>query len=115
MSSHEDPSAPLQGAPSKNTERKLKNETRTQLISFILMIFITSMAFISIGSDAVPNGFAIPFILMLAGVQVVLQLYFFMHMNEKGTGWINVMIWSGLFVAALTVGALMFLIGEVKY
>ncbi|UTR15217.1 cytochrome C oxidase subunit IV family protein [Salipaludibacillus sp. LMS25] len=115
MSSHSDPSAPLQGGPTKSTERKLKRESRTQLVAFVLMIFMTSLAFVSIGSDAIPNGFAIPFILMLAGIQVVLQLYFFMHMNEKGTAWINIMIWSGMFVAALTVGALMFLLGIVKY
>jgi len=115
MSSHIDPSAPLQGVPTKNTERKLKKEMRTQLISFVLMIFITSMAFLAIGSDAIPSGFAIPFILILASIQVILQLYFFMHMNEKGTAWVNVMIWSGLFIAALTVATLMFLIGVVKY
>jgi cytochrome c oxidase subunit 4 len=115
MSSHLDPSTPLKGEPTKNTQRKLKKEMRTQLISFVLMIFITSMAFLAIGSDAVPNGFAIPFIFILAGIQVILQLYFFMHMNEKGTGWVNVMMWSGLFVAALTVATLMFLIGVVKY
>lgn len=115
MSSHVDPSAPLQGEPTKNTKRKLKKEMRTQLVSFALMIFITSMAFLAIGSDAVPNGFAIPFILILAGIQVTLQLYFFMHMNDKGTAWVNVMIWSGIFVAALTVASLMLLIGVVKY
>lgn len=115
MSSHGDPSAPLQGGPSKRTERKLKKETRTQLIAFVFMIFMTSLAFVSIGSEVVPNSFAIPFILTLAALQVVFQLYFFMHMNEKGTAWINAMIWSGLFVAALTVASLMFLIGVVKY
>ncbi|MGJ9383946.1 cytochrome-c oxidase [Salipaludibacillus neizhouensis] len=115
MDPHADPSAPLQGEPSNQTKRKLKREMRTQLVSFVLMIFITSMAFFSIASDVIPNGFAIPFILILAGLQVVLQLYFFMHMNEKGTGWVNAMIWSGLFVAALTVASLMLLIGVVKY
>ncbi|WP_280769114.1 cytochrome C oxidase subunit IV family protein [Salipaludibacillus daqingensis] len=115
MSSHVDPSAPLQGEPTKNTQRKLKKEMRTQLVSFVLMIFITSMAFLSIASDAIPSGFAIPFILLLAAIQVTLQLYFFMHMNEKGTAWVNIMIWSGLFIAVLTVAALMLLIGVVKY
>ncbi|WP_416151070.1 cytochrome C oxidase subunit IV family protein [Salipaludibacillus sp. HK11] len=115
MSSHVDPSAPLQGEPSVRTKRKLKKEMRTQLVSFVLMIFITSMAFLAIASDAVPSGFAIPFILILASIQVIFQLYFFMHMNEKGTGWVNAMIWSGLFVAALTVASLMLLIGVVKY
>lgn len=112
---HVDPSAPLEGRPSKETERKLKRESRTQIVSFVFMIFITSTAFLTIASDAISTGFAIPFILLLAAVQVVMQLYYFMHMNGKGTGWVNAMIWSGLFVAAMTVAALMLLIGIVKY
>ncbi|CAM3961026.1 cytochrome C oxidase subunit IV family protein [Alkalicoccus chagannorensis] len=113
--SHVDPSAPLEGKPSKATERKLKNEARTQIVSFVFMIFITSTAFLTVASDVIPTHFAIPFILMLAGVQVVMQLYYFMHMNAKGNGWINVMLWSGMFVAALTVAALTVIIGETKF
>ncbi|AOM83298.1 cytochrome C oxidase subunit IV family protein [Salisediminibacterium beveridgei] len=115
MSSHLDATAPLKGKPSKQTERKLKKEAKTQLASYFLMIAITSMAFISIASDAIPSGFAIPFILLLAAVQVTFQLYIFMHMGERKTSWVNIMIWTGMLIAVLTVGALMFLIGVVKY
>ncbi|GEL08620.1 cytochrome C oxidase subunit IV family protein [Salisediminibacterium halotolerans] len=115
MSEHVDPTAPLQGEPSKSTERKLRKEARVQIVSYFLMIFMTSLAFFSIASDAVDSSFAIPFIVIVGAVQVVMQLYVFMHMGEKGTGWINTMIWSGILIAALTVGALMFLIGIVKY
>ncbi|WP_147802428.1 cytochrome C oxidase subunit IV family protein [Alkalicoccus halolimnae] len=112
--SHVDPSAPLEGGPSKEEERKLKRESRSQLVSFMFMIFITTTAFLTVASDIVPTGFAIPFVLLLAGIQVVMQLYNFMHMNE-GSRWINVMIWAGLFVAAMTVAALAVLIGIDKY
>ncbi|ADH99136.1 cytochrome C oxidase subunit IV family protein [Salisediminibacterium selenitireducens] len=115
MSSHLDPTAPIKGKPTKQLERQLKRETKTQIVSYFLMIAITSMAFISIATDAIPSGFAIPFILLLAGIQVIFQLYVFMHMGEKKTSWVNIMIWSGMLIAALTVGALMFLIGIVKY
>ncbi|QKS71551.1 cytochrome C oxidase subunit IV family protein [Paenalkalicoccus suaedae] len=115
MSTHLDPSAPLQGSASKATERKLKQEARTQVVSYVFMIFITSTAFLTIATDIIPSSFGIPFILLLAGVQVVMQLYFFMHMKDKGTGWVNAMIWSGMFVAAITVATLMLLLGINKY
>lgn len=113
--SHVDPSAPLVGKPSKESERKLKRESRSQIVSFIFMIFITTTAFLTVASDAIPAGFAIPFILLLAAVQVVMQLYYFMNMNQKGNGWVNALLWGGLFVAAMTVAALALLIGITKY
>lgn len=115
MSSHLDTTAPLKGKPSKQTERKLKKEAKTQITSYLMMIALTSMAFISIATDAIPSGFAIPFILVLAGVQVIFQLYVFMHMGEKKAGWVNIMIWTGMFIGAITVATLMFLLGIVKY
>ena len=115
MSEHVDPTAPLQGEPSKSTERKLRREVRVQIVSYFLMIFMTSLAFISIGSDAIEATFAVPFIIVVAAIQVVMQLYVFMHMGDKGTNWVNVMTWSGFLIAGLTVGALMLLIGIVKY
>ncbi|MFA9557326.1 cytochrome C oxidase subunit IV family protein [Evansella sp. AB-rgal1] len=110
-----DPTAPLTGEPSKKTKRKLAREMRTQLISFVFMLFLTSMAFISIASDAIPSGFAFPFILILAVIQVILQLYVFMHLNERGNGWTNAMIWTGVLIAIPTVAALMLLLGIVKW
>ncbi|SDY77266.1 cytochrome c oxidase subunit 4 [Evansella caseinilytica] len=110
-----DPTAPLKGEPTKKVKRKLARETRTQVISFVLMIFLTSLAFISIASDAIPASFAMPFILLLATIQVVLQLYVFMHLNERGNGWANVMIWSAVIIAIPTVASLMLLLGIVKW
>ncbi|MBU9720478.1 MULTISPECIES: cytochrome C oxidase subunit IV family protein [Bacillaceae] len=110
-----DPTAPLTGEPTKKTRRKLAKEMRTQLIGFGFMIFLTTMAFISIASDEIPSGFAIPFILLLACIQVVLQLYIFMHLNERGNGWQNIMIWTAVLIAIPTVASLMLLLGIVKY
>lgn len=112
---HVDPSAPLVGQASKESERKLKRESRSQIVSFIFMIFITTTAFLTVASDAIPTGFAIPFILLLAAVQVVMQLYYFMNMNQKGNGWVQALLWTGIFVAAMTVAALVLLIGITKY
>ncbi|WP_078595445.1 cytochrome C oxidase subunit IV family protein [Evansella clarkii] len=110
-----DPSAPLTGEPSKNTKRKLRKEVKTQIIGFVLALFLTSISFISIASDAIPASFAIPFIFMLAVIQVVLQLYIFMHLNDRGNAWPNAMIWSAVVVAIPSVAALMLLLGITKW
>ena len=46
------------------------------------MIFLTFIAFASVVADFSPY-FIVPVILLFAGVQVVLQLYAFMHMEDK--------------------------------
>lgn len=92
-----------------------KREMKHQLVSFGLMIFLTILAFYAVASDVISLTFAIPFILILAVVQVLLQLYFFMHLNQKGHGWANTMILTGFFIAIPTVAALMLLLGVIKF
>ena len=57
-----------------------------QVISFALMIFLTLNCFCAVAYDGFQHWFTIPFILLLAVVQVVFQLYYFMHMSHKGHG-----------------------------
>jgi cytochrome c oxidase subunit 4 len=45
----------------------------------------------------------VPFILLLATVQVAFQLYYFMHMSHKGHEFPALFLYSGVFVAFLTV------------
>lgn len=92
-----------------------KREMKHQLVSFGLMIFFTILAFYAVASDVISLSFAAPFILLLAIVQVILQLYFFMHLNQKGHSWPNTMILTGIFIAIPTVAALMLLLGVIKY
>ncbi|MBB5172209.1 cytochrome C oxidase subunit IV family protein [Texcoconibacillus texcoconensis] len=115
MSEHVDPTAPLKGEVSKKTERQLAREMRNQIITFVFMVFLVALSFLGIASEAIPNGFAIPFSLLIAAVMVVIQLYYFMHLKDKGTYWPNVFIWTGIFIAAPTVASLMLLLGVVKY
>lgn len=89
---------------------KSKEEMKKQWVAFALSIFLTVVAFIAIGAEAIPNTFAVPFILVLAIVQVVFQLYYFMHMKHKGHEAPSLFIWSGVTVAVITVAALMLLV-----
>lgn len=79
-------------------KRKRANEMRGQLTSFAMMIFLTLIAFTLVAADF-SNYLIVPIILLLAAVQVVLQLYNFMHMSNKGHGMMAFFMFSGIFVA----------------
>lgn len=82
--------------------RRAANEMRGQVTTFAIMIFLTLIAF-----TMVLAGFSaylvIPFILLLAAIQVVLQLYYFMHMSHKGHETSTLFLYSGALIAAITV------------
>lgn len=74
---------------------------RKQVINFAIMIFFTFIAFGLVVAGFSPY-FTVPVILLLAGVQVVLQLYAFMHMGDKDgyqLGTINIFVWMGVVIA----------------
>ncbi len=89
---------------------KRKQEMKYQLVTFTMMIFFTIIAFLVVGFEAFSATFAVPFILLLAGVQVIFQLYYFMHMNHKGHEAPTLFIFSGLFMGVVTVAALMLIV-----
>ncbi|RHW39763.1 cytochrome B6 [Lysinibacillus yapensis] len=73
---------------------------RKQVINFAIMIFLTFVAFAVVVADFSPY-FIKPVILLLAGIQVVLQLYSFMHMDDKKAshmGVIATFVWSGVLI-----------------
>lgn len=94
------------GNPSVDIEyrrRKSAEEMRYQVVSFSLMIFLTIIAFASVAIKGFTSWFTVPFILLLAAVQVVFQLFYFMHMSHKGHEAPQLFLFSGVFVAILTV------------
>lgn len=87
------PRVDLEYRRKKNTE-----EMKYQITSFSMMIFLTFISFAAVGIKGVTASFTVPFILLLAVVQVVFQLYYFMHMNKKGHEAPTLFLYSGLFV-----------------
>lgn len=53
--------------------------------AFIGMILLTAVAFILVGTETVSAIAVIPILLILAAIQVFMQLYIFMHLDEKGS------------------------------
>ena len=87
--------------------RKNAEDMKHQVISFVLMILLTLISFAAFGYDEFSHWFSIPFILLLAVVQVAFQLYYFMHMSHKGHEIPSLFMYSGVFVAFLTIWAFM--------
>jgi cytochrome c oxidase subunit 4 len=87
----------------KYRRKKNAEEMKHQVISFTLMIFFTLLAFAAVGIDGFSHWFIKPVILLLAVVQVIFQLYYFMHMKHKGHGTIALFLFSGLAVGLITV------------
>ncbi|WP_458414019.1 cytochrome c oxidase subunit IVB [Schinkia sp. CFF1] len=85
-----------------------KEEMNQQFVVFALTIFLTLLAFASVVfKDTINNWFVTPFIFILAIVQVIFQLFYFMHMSHKGHAAPILFIFSGVLVAAVSILALM--------
>ncbi|SDJ74894.1 cytochrome c oxidase subunit IVB [Sediminibacillus albus] len=90
-------------------KKKNKEEMKQQVITFVLMILFTVIAFGMVIYE-LDKLFVIPTLLILAVVQVGFQLYYFMHMSHKGHEMPALMLYAGAFVAFLTVLTLSVLI-----
>ncbi|GAB3799956.1 cytochrome c oxidase subunit IVB [Virgibacillus kimchii] len=91
-------------------KRRNKDEMKKQFISFALMIGFTIIAFIAVAADVMDQMFIVPLILILAVVQVGFQFYYFMHMKDKDHEMPAVMIYGGVWAAALTVAGLVLIV-----
>ncbi|WP_050181552.1 cytochrome c oxidase subunit IVB [Domibacillus robiginosus] len=103
---------PKSGDPKVTYEyRRKKNaeEMRMQVITFTMMIFFTVIAFVAVGAGF-SKWFIIPFVLLLAVVQVIFQLYYFMHMSHKGHEAPQLFMYSGVIVAFITILAFLTII-----
>ncbi len=95
-----------QNQPSRGQAVSDKSSRETKyIVSFIFMILLTAAAFYLVITGAVPENLILPLILVLATIQVFLQLFTFMHLDQKGTAFYTIFIVAGIFFAAVcTVG-----------
>ena len=98
---HDTPVVTRSAEQQKYYRANTKAYMQRQVTNFAIMIFLTLIAFASVMADFSKN-LILPLILLLAGIQVVLQLYAFMHLEDRSThmvGVIEFFIWSGAFLA----------------
>lgn len=89
-------------------QKRAKQSMRGQVIMFSLMIFFTIISFsMVLAYQADVIGFSaymiIPILLLFAAIQASLQLFYFMHMNEKGHEIAMMFMFLGALIAFLTV------------
>jgi len=87
-------------------KQKNKQEMKMQLISFVLMIVFTLVAFGAVATGTMQKMFIIPILLIMALIQVAFQFYYFMHGKEEGHGIPMTLIYGGVWAALLTLGGL---------
>ncbi|MEI4831150.1 cytochrome c oxidase subunit IVB [Bacillus sp. FJAT-53711] len=84
--------------------KKSTEEMKHQVVTFGLMIFLTVIAFAAVAYPKTFSPlFSVPFILLLAAVQVIFQLYYFMHMSHKGHEAPSMFLYAGLLVGLITI------------
>ena len=94
----------------KYRRKKNAEDMKMQVITFIMMIFLTLIAFFAVGYEGFSKWFVLPFILLLAVIQVIFQLYYFMHMNQKGHGTMAGFMYTGLLIGITTILAFVLIV-----
>lgn len=77
---------------------KRSQKMQTQVVTFAIMIFLTLIAFATVAAG-MSAYYVAPVLLLLAAIQVVLQLYYFMHMSDKGHEVGTFFLYSGALIA----------------
>lgn len=81
-------------------EGKTSERASKHVMAYIVMMILTAAAFILVGTGTVSAVVIIPTLLILAAVQVFMQLFIFMHLDQKGS------FFPALFMICGIIGAL---------
>lgn len=85
-----------QQAPSQKIKRAPVHEgPKNHLISFALSVVLTTLSFITVMNPNLSSTFKYSFIVILACIQVLIQLAFWMHMKDRGHFFPRVFILGG--------------------
>lgn len=81
-----------------------KRDLQYYWVTFGSMIIFTVLSFLAVNfRKSIDSHLIAFFIVTLACIQVVFQLYYFMHLKEKGHGMQSLFIFSGALVVFITV------------
>ncbi len=93
-----DSKASAQGAPKNPPER-----SRKHLIAFAVMRVLTAIAFAAVATGALPLAGLVTLLLIMAAIQVILQFFTFMHLDQKGHFFPIFFTGAGLLFAVIVV------------
>lgn len=101
---------PFSPTPSPKKKASSQTGSRKYLFSFATMLLLTLISFTLVGMELISAALLIPFILLLAMVQVALQLFSFMHLNQKGSAYPILFMGLGCVIALTAIVAMTFLL-----
>lgn len=96
---------------SVETNHSVRHEgPKRHLIAFVVSILFTAFAFAAV-IFAGHSAFVAPFIIVLAVVQALFQLYIWMHMDQKGHELPAIGIYFGFLIAFVAVVTFVYWLG----
>lgn len=81
---------------------KHKSQATKHVIAFVVMVILTIAAFYLVATNIITLQLLVPILLVLATIQVLLQLYFFMHLDQKGSGFPILFMVAGIVIAVVS-------------
>lgn len=91
-----------QEATTKQNTAKKPESTVKHIISFVIMIALTAVAFYLVLTNVVDQSMLLPLLLVFATIQVILQLFTFMHLDRKGTVFYTLFMVVGIIIAVVS-------------
>lgn len=100
-------SAPHESASNEQRRHRVEGP-RNHYITFAISILLTMLAFAAVAFGDLDAQFVVAFIVVLAIVQAIFQLAYWMHMKDRGHSFPIVFIFMGAIVALLAVIAALY-------
>jgi len=91
--------------------RRMAREKQYQLMVYGVSVVLTLLAFLAVGSEAIQNRPAlVSFIIILALLQVLFQLTYFMHLKDKGHKYpVGFLFYGGFATMVIVFGILLWI------
>lgn len=86
----------------QGTSKQKSDSTLKHVISFVVMIILTGIAFYLVLTNAVDTNLVVPIIIVLASIQVLLQLFIFMHLDQRGSKFYTTFMFLGVIIAVVS-------------
>lgn len=94
-------------------KKQLQKQMKEQIIVFCMLIFLTLMSFatvLGLQKGWFPEGSMIYLVLLFGFIQILFQIYYFMHGKEEKTSLLTMFLFTGLCIGLLTVAGLGWLV-----
>jgi Heme/copper-type cytochrome/quinol oxidase, subunit 4 len=92
--------AAVNHSATEETKKRHKHEgPQKHIVAYIMSLVLTLIAFAAVIAGEVNTSFIIFILLMMAGLQVFVQMGFWMHMKDKGHGFATISILGGIVIA----------------